>query len=97
MADSPRRAPQPGDEEDPRELARHHVSTIAANVRRLAAERDLALAHLADYAGIGRTTIWRLLDANDRGPSDPRLSTLTALAVALEVDITDLLRPDPTA
>ncbi len=61
------------------------VRVISRNVRRLAGERGIALAHLADRAGIGRTTMWRLLDVNERGPSDPRLSTVEALAGALEV------------
>lgn len=69
---------------------------VAANVRRLATGRRLPLAWLADTAGIGRTTLWRLLDPNETGPSDPRLSTLDALAVALDVEIAELLRPiDP--
>ncbi len=67
------------------------VRTISANVRRLAAERGIALAHLADRAGIGRTTMWRLLDVNERGPSDPRLSTIVALACALDVEVIVLL------
>ena len=67
------------------------VRNISRNVRHLAGERGIALAHLADRAGIGRTTMWRLLDVNERGPSDPRLSTIAALAVALDVEVVDLL------
>ena len=67
------------------------VRIISRNVRHLAGERGIALAHLADRAGIGRTTMWRLLDVNERGPSDPRLSTIAALAVALDVEVVDLL------
>lgn len=67
------------------------VRNISANLRRLAHRRGIALAHLADRAGIGRTTLWRLLDVNERGPSDPRLSTLAALATALAVEVADLL------
>lgn len=64
---------------------------VAENVSRLAAERGMARAHLADHAGIGRTTMWRLLDVNDQGRSDPRLSTVAALARALEVSPVELL------
>lgn len=64
---------------------------VARNVRSLAARRGIPLAHLADRAGIGRTTMFRLLDASERKPSDPRLSTLAALAAALEVETFDLL------
>lgn len=77
--------------------AASRMKTIASNLRRFADKRGMAMTHLADHAGIGRTTIWRILDANDRGPSDPRLSTLDALAEALGVDVVDLLRPAPEA
>lgn len=66
--------------------------SLADNIQRLAKRRGIALAHLADRAGIGRTTLWRLLDVNGRGASDPRLSTMTALAVELGVHPADLLR-----
>ncbi len=62
-------------------------------VRYFAGERGIALAHLADRAGIGRTTMWRLLDVNERGPSDPRLSTVAALASALDVEPQVLMEP----
>lgn len=64
-------------------------------VRTLAGEKGIKLAHLADHAGIGRTTMWRLLDVNERGPSDPRLSTVAALAKALGVRPIDLLDSTP--
>ena len=70
-------------------LVRH----ISRNVRRLAAERGIPLAHLADRAGIGRTTMWRLLDVNETGPSDPRISTIQALATALDVRTVELMEP----
>jgi DNA-binding phage protein len=62
-------------------------------VRHFAGKRGIALAHLADRAGIGRTTMWRLLDVNERGPSDPRLSTVAALATALGVEPQSLMEP----
>lgn len=64
---------------------------LAENVSILAKNKGIPLAHLADQAGIGRTTMWRLLDVNDKGPSDPRLSTLSSLAEALGVEPADLL------
>lgn len=73
------------------------IKTVASNLRRLAAKHDMPMAHLADHAGIGRTTMWRILDANDRGASDPRLGTIEALADALDVDVVDLLRPPAEA
>lgn len=65
---------------------------LADNIQRLARRRGIALAHLADRAGIGRATLWRLLDVNRRGPSDPRLSTVASLAAVLCVRPADLLR-----
>ena len=64
-------------------------------VRHIARKKGIALAHLADRAGIGRTTMWRLLDVNERGPSDPRLSTLAALADALGVEPGELVEQAP--
>lgn len=64
-------------------------------VRHLASQKGMALAHLADHAGIGRTTMWRLLDVNDKGASDPRLSTVNALAIALDVKPQKLIEPTP--
>ena len=76
------------------ERALASVRCVSRNVRRLAAERGIPLAHLADRAGIGRTTMWRLLDVNEQGPSDPRLSTIAALARALDVETAYLLEDD---
>jgi len=73
--------------------APERMKTIAANLRRLADEKGMPIVHVADHAGIGRTTLWRILDVQERGATDPRLSTLDALAGALEVDVLDLLRP----
>jgi len=64
-------------------------------VRHLAGKKGMALAHLADHAGIGRTTMWRLLDVNNKGASDPRLSTVNALAEALDIEPQLLIEPTP--
>lgn len=86
------RSPRNADRERPSSGA-PRIKSVAGNLRRIAATRGLPMAHVADHAGIGRTTMWRILDANDRGASDPRLGTLEALADALDVDVVDLLRP----
>ena len=65
------------------------AQNLAANVRRLAARSGLSLAHVADFAGLGRTTTFRLLSSED--PSDPRLSTVDALAALFRVQPADLL------
>lgn len=73
---------------------------LAANIIRLAEERNLARAHLADQAGIGRTTLWQILDVGGRYPDrDPRLSTAEALAEVLGVEPWALLvqPPEPVA
>lgn len=72
------------------DMANRLTSIVAVNVRRLADARGLTLAQLATDARIGTTTLRRLLDA----ASDPRLSTLWALANALDVDVRHLLGPD---
>jgi DNA-binding phage protein len=68
------------------------IRVIAANIRHLAEKRGIAIAHVADKAGIGRTTMWKLLDAGERGASDPRLSTIEAIAKALGVEAPELMR-----
>jgi len=73
----------------------HLTRRVSFWVRHIAGNKGIALAHLADRAGIGRTTMWRLLDVNERGPSDPRLSTVAALAVALDVEPQSLIEPAP--
>lgn len=67
----------------------------ANNVRRLAAARGVAIAHLADRAGIGRTTLWRILDAHGTGASDPRLRTIVRLATYLKVTTVEFLSEAP--
>ena len=76
-------------------LASHALlQIIAMNIRYYASLNDIAIAHLADQAGVGRTTIWRLLDANATGNrSDPRTSTLVDIAGVLKVPVTDLMTP----
>lgn len=73
-------------------VAPERMKIVAGNVRRLAEDKGMPIVHVADHAGIGRTTLWRILDVGEQGASDPRLSTLDALAEALEVDMLDLLR-----
>jgi transcriptional regulator with XRE-family HTH domain len=63
------------------------MKRLARNLRRLASERGIALAHLADRAGIARSTLGRLLD----GSGDVRVSTLAVLAAALGVQLCELL------
>lgn len=66
--------------------ARHN---LAANVRRLARQRGMPLAHVADFAGLGRTTTFKLLRGEDA--SNPRLSSIEALAEVFGVPAAELL------
>lgn len=67
------------------------MKRLGRNPRRLTAERGMALSHLADRAGLGRSTLWRLL----AGSGDVRVSTLAVLAAALEVQMSELLADVP--
>jgi transcriptional regulator with XRE-family HTH domain len=60
-------------------------------IRELAGERGMALSHLADRAGVGRTQLGYVL----RGRKSPTLSWLVKIAAALDVDISELLREPP--
>ncbi|MBI4701496.1 MAG: helix-turn-helix transcriptional regulator [Deltaproteobacteria bacterium] len=60
---------------------------LARQLRKLAADRDLPLSHVADRAGIARSYLWRLL----RAQSSASLATLQRLAVVLEIDPLELL------
>lgn len=69
------------------------MALVSLRIRRLAAQKGIALAHVADRAPIGRTTLWKLLDVNQRGPTDPRLSTLHHLGAVLRAGLDTLLAP----
>lgn len=73
------------------------VGTIAANIRRFAEKQGRALAHLADEAGIGRTTLWRILDVSGTGGGNPSINTVAAMAKVLGVELEDLVTVDATA
>lgn len=62
---------------------------LAANIRRLAEERSIALTHLPDRAGVGRSHFWGVL----AGRHAPSLKWITKVATALDVDPVELLRP----
>jgi transcriptional regulator with XRE-family HTH domain len=63
------------------------VKTIAANVRRLRAERGLSAAGLARASGIARATLAEL----EAGRGNPTVETLYGLASVLGVTLADLL------
>ena len=63
------------------------VKTIAANVRRLRAERGLSAAGLARASGVARATLAEL----EAGRGNPTVETLFGLASVLGVTLSDLL------
>jgi transcriptional regulator with XRE-family HTH domain len=64
------------------------AKALAANVRRLREAKDLSQEELAVAVGIQKAAVSHI--ENQRG--NPTLSTLEALAVALEVRFGDLFR-----
>jgi transcriptional regulator with XRE-family HTH domain len=68
--------------------------TVGRNLRRHRRAAGMSLADLAATAGIGKST----LHALELGDGNPTLSTLWALATALEIPLGELLddRPAPT-
>jgi transcriptional regulator with XRE-family HTH domain len=66
-------------------------SMFARRLREVAAERGIALTHVADRAGIGRSHMWRLLN----GEAAATLDVVEKLASALDVAATELLAEAP--
>jgi transcriptional regulator with XRE-family HTH domain len=64
---------------------------LARRLRELSTERGIALTHLADRAGIGRSHLWRLLN----GEAAATLDVVDKLASALDVASLDLLNDAP--
>jgi transcriptional regulator with XRE-family HTH domain len=62
---------------------------LARRLREVAAEKDMALTHVADRAGIGRSHLWRLLN----GEAAATLDVVDKIAAAFDVAAVDLLRP----
>ena len=62
-------------------------SVLAARVRALRAERGLSQEALAHEAGIDRTYQSQI----ERGVGNPSLKVLCALALALNIELNDLL------
>ena len=65
------------------------LESLTANLRRIRSERDYSQADLAERAGLSKQG-YHLIES---GVSEPRSSTLSALARALRVPLAELLRP----
>ena len=59
---------------------------LVSRIRSIAEQRGIALSHLPDRAGVGRSHYWEVL----RGRSSPTVEWLQKIAVALEVEVEDL-------
>jgi transcriptional regulator with XRE-family HTH domain len=66
-------------------------TTVGRNVRRHRRAAGMSLAELAAAAGLGKSTLHEL----ELGEGNPTLSTLWALATALDVPLGDLLDGQP--
>ena len=64
-------------------------ATLAANVRTLRERAGISLAQLADLSGVAKATLFKV----ERQHTNPTLDTIAAIAEALGVDSTVLLRP----
>jgi transcriptional regulator with XRE-family HTH domain len=69
------------------------VNAVAANLRRLRAERGISTVALARDSGVARATLAQL----EAGRGNPTLETLYALANALGVALADVIAPPPVA
>jgi len=69
------------------------VNAVAANLRRLRAERGMPAVALAQRSGIARATLAQL----EAGRGNPTLETLYALANTLGVGLGDVIAPAPAA
>ena len=65
------------------------VNALAANLRRLRAERGLSTVALARDSGVARATLAQI----EAGRGNPTLETLYALANTLEVALADVIAP----
>jgi len=59
---------------------------LAANVRRLAKRKRMSIEQLADFAGLSRAALWKVLARKH----NPTLRTLAKLSEALGCDVRDL-------
>ncbi len=60
---------------------------LADSIRRLARQRKVSLNKLADFAGISRSHLSRILKCE----SSPSLAIVARLAAALDVEVAELL------
>jgi transcriptional regulator with XRE-family HTH domain len=64
---------------------------LARNVRAIRAKRQVSQETLADAAGVDRTWVGKL----ERSGANPSLETILKIAIALDVDPSELLKERP--
>lgn len=64
---------------------------VVARIREIAKKRGIALTHLPDRAGVGRSHFWDVMG----GRSSPTLTWLGRVAAALDVDAGELVAAAP--
>lgn len=64
---------------------------VSARIRALSDARQITLSHLPDRAVVGRAHFWNVLS----GKKSPTLQWLQRIAVALDVDVEDLVSRKP--
>jgi hypothetical protein len=60
---------------------------VTDRIREVAEERGIAVTHLPDRAGVGRSHFWEVM----AGRSSPTLDWLGRVAAALDVDVGELV------
>lgn len=69
------------------------LAHVGENLRRFRALRDLSQSALADRSGVSR----RMIGAMEGGDANVSLSTLDRLAAALDISLTQLIRPSASS
>lgn len=64
---------------------------VVDRIREVARKRRIAVTHLPDRAGVGRSHFWEVM----AGRASPTLAWLARIAVALDVDAGELVVASP--
>jgi hypothetical protein len=64
---------------------------VVDRIREVAEKRQIPVTHLPDRAGVGRSHFWEVM----AGRASPTLAWLARIAVALDVDVEELVAASP--
>jgi transcriptional regulator with XRE-family HTH domain len=62
---------------------------LVSRIKAIAEQRGITLSHLPDRADMARSYFWKLMN----GSTSPTLGMMAKLARALDVDVSDLVKP----